>query len=560
MQDITLTNNGISYGDTTAGPTMLNQTIHKLLWSQNFDYRHQHVSAAGLKGSQYGMDCDATYLEPWGVGNHSAVWLTDLDDQTADGNPGPDWGDPAEAEFFNGLLMASDCLYGPVFVSKGTGADYNVDDLEQPAFRLIWHERGLDYAGKPYSPTTPQEQRAYLAGGSLSLPIGQSYRTWPITADIATENEGPTAFLGYGKLGAAVNEGNIKLQGWDIGWMDSIRIVQMMAGGAVDQEVGRAIGLKWVQHKANQDPPATWMSAEDIALVQTSKDTALKAAALAWWNFHGQFPANVTSADLAKWGISDMATSKPAAYNQPFNVPDAPRPPGYISVRPLKQGGIEVRWTREPESTPNFDTKVADFKGYRVWRQEASRVNPWVMVKEGSASDFYGVGAFSDGTYDLPAGLIYHDWNVTPGVDYWYAVTAYDDGTQNWARPGKALESARWWTWTGYYPVGIKAGTPTSVNVNRPVGFALSQNAPNPFNPTTTIRFSVPQTEPVKLVIYDVNGRVVRTLVDGTLEVGRHEVSWDGTDMVGRSVASGVYVYRLTSAQGEITKRMTLVK
>jgi len=90
--------------------------------------------------------------------------------------------------------------------------------------------------------------------------------------------------------------------------------------------------------------------------------------------------------------------------------------------------------------------------------------------------------------------------------------------------------------------------------------FTVFPNAPNPFNPSTTIRFTLPEAGHVTLAVYDVNGRLVRTLVGGPLAAGCHSVVWDGKDAMGRAVASGVYVYRLTAPQGVVTKRMVLVR
>ncbi len=93
-----------------------------------------------------------------------------------------------------------------------------------------------------------------------------------------------------------------------------------------------------------------------------------------------------------------------------------------------------------------------------------------------------------------------------------------------------------------------------------PLRFLVMQNAPNPFNPSTTIRFTLPEAGHVTLAVYDINGRLVRMLVGQTLLPGHHEGVWDGYDAVGRAVASGVYVYRLTAKQGVVTKRMVLVR
>jgi hypothetical protein len=109
----------------------------------------------------------------------------------------------------------------------------------------------------------------------------------------------------------------------------------------------------------------------------------------------------------------------------------------------------------------------------------------------------------------------------------------------------------------------ILSGTLNDVPValsQTPMSYALHQNAPNPFNPSTTIRFTVAQNAPAKLAIYNTTGQLVRTLVDGSIEAGAHEIRWDGMDNAGRLVASGVYIYRLQSSDRVAAKRLTLVR
>ncbi len=98
------------------------------------------------------------------------------------------------------------------------------------------------------------------------------------------------------------------------------------------------------------------------------------------------------------------------------------------------------------------------------------------------------------------------------------------------------------------------------VAYDRPVPFALAQNYPNPFNPSTRIKFTMPSSGIMSLGIYDVNGRPVRTLVDGWVEPGMHDVVWDGTDAAGRPVASGVYLYRMTSGYATVVRKMVLLR
>lgn len=93
-----------------------------------------------------------------------------------------------------------------------------------------------------------------------------------------------------------------------------------------------------------------------------------------------------------------------------------------------------------------------------------------------------------------------------------------------------------------------------------PGSYSLSQNYPNPFNPSTEISFNLPVRGEVHLEIYNLLGQNVRTLLNGTFEVGSHTVTWDGRADNGTAVASGVYLYRLQSGNYSLTKKMTLMK
>ncbi|RMH74775.1 MAG: T9SS C-terminal target domain-containing protein, partial [Calditrichaeota bacterium] len=97
-----------------------------------------------------------------------------------------------------------------------------------------------------------------------------------------------------------------------------------------------------------------------------------------------------------------------------------------------------------------------------------------------------------------------------------------------------------------------------------PRAFVLKQNYPNPFNPVTTIEFSLPHASRITLYVYDVAGRMVKTLVNGNLPAGNHTVKWDGTGEAGQPVGSGVYLYRLTVGQASLsnvqTRKMVLLR
>ena len=102
-------------------------------------------------------------------------------------------------------------------------------------------------------------------------------------------------------------------------------------------------------------------------------------------------------------------------------------------------------------------------------------------------------------------------------------------------------------------------GGPTPVN-NTPKDFALRPSYPNPFNPSTTIRFDIASRSRVELRVYDVSGSLVRTLVDEDMPAGSHQVQWNGRNDAGDPASSGVYFYRLTAPGFSDVRKMTLLK
>lgn len=104
------------------------------------------------------------------------------------------------------------------------------------------------------------------------------------------------------------------------------------------------------------------------------------------------------------------------------------------------------------------------------------------------------------------------------------------------------------------------SSAPTSVPARPTFSNALVQNFPNPFNPTTTISFSLAENTHVMLAIYDVRGAQIRTLINDRKVAGDFRVSWDGRNDSGEVVSSGVYFYRLVAGRFSATKKMVLLK
>ena len=139
--------------------------------------------------------------------------------------------------------------------------------------------------------------------------------------------------------------------------------------------------------------------------------------------------------------------------------------------------------------------------------------------------------------------LIQGIWN------YYFVKYDRSYGVHNTKYAVRILYKALGWT-----PLDVEAtaGTPTE--------FAMKQNYPNPFNPTTSISFSMPKDGHVLLQVYDVTGALVKTLVDQSVRAGNMQTNWDGTNLSGNKVASGVYLYRMAAGDFVTAKKMVLMK
>lgn len=155
-----------------------------------------------------------------------------------------------------------------------------------------------------------------------------------------------------------------------------------------------------------------------------------------------------------------------------------------------------------------------DIRRYELWRNEGDRPAHLADVP----SDVYA----------------YTDRSVEPGREYVYTLIV---------RTAKKEFSS--------FPVTVTAGSYVT---------ALGQNQPNPFNPVTRIPYSLAQPGRVRVDIYDVAGRLVRTVVDRDEEAGRRVVNWDGLDGRGERAASGVYFCRLTTGSYTNTRKMILMR
>ena len=158
---------------------------------------------------------------------------------------------------------------------------------------------------------------------------------------------------------------------------------------------------------------------------------------------------------------------------------------------------------------------------------------------------------------ELADGWFLHDMNVkrrecAPGCDY-----QFDVSSTAWGHTVSA--TARPWD-TGYCIGIIEPPTEWSEAAGTTMRTELEQNHPNPFNPTTVIGYTIADGASVTLAVYDVSGKLVRTLVNEYQGQNRYEVTWDGRDNSGMPVASGAYFYRLETPTYNETRKLLLLK
>jgi len=182
--------------------------------------------------------------------------------------------------------------------------------------------------------------------------------------------------------------------------------------------------------------------------------------------------------------------------------------------------------------------------------------NPYYVYSNSAVTDANKFGLLS-GAISHPIIKVLDDWSMLTS-----SVMSLDaDGGQGtvayalvFGRNLDDLEVNADAAIAAYNPVApITEDTPVKL-------FRLGQNHPNPFNPTTSISFTVEKEGPVELAVYDVSGRKIRTLVRDTRGPGAHVVTWDGTDQAGSRVPSGMYFYQLVSGRDSSTGKMMLVK
>ncbi|RLA01392.1 MAG: hypothetical protein DRQ47_08125, partial [Gammaproteobacteria bacterium] len=191
-----------------------------------------------------------------------------------------------------------------------------------------------------------------------------------------------------------------------------------------------------------------------------------------------------------------------------------------------------------------WDVFLSAGETYQIGLTRSGSADIWVALFHNPGSGDYWVGREGN-VWETPAHTTF---DYSPPVSDWYGIIAFANVRETW----------------GTYTIRV---SPTSVGTGVDPGkivpekFALYQNAPNPFNPSTVIRYDVPAGGAhVRLRIFDVNGQLIKTLVNESLAPGEKSATWHGDDNSGNQVATGVYFYSFETPGFRETRKLVLMK
>jgi hypothetical protein len=261
-------------------------------------------------------------------------------------------------------------------------------------------------------------------------------------------------------------------------------------------------------------PPGTWELLGSFAACQQDQ-YIYRASTLADFT-EGDIPYSVYMVSAHTTTPSVWFASDPDSGYSVDNLPPEP-PGGLVSEQSFEPEGLALDWDMNAEN---------DLSHYAVYRGTSEDFVPEPGNRVATPTEpewFDGSWSWNSGYYYKVSALDVH------GNESGFALLRPDDIT------------------------GIE--TPKA-----PEATYLAQNFPNPFNPTTRIAFGLSAPGHVSLRIYDASGRLVRVLVSNERQAGRYQETWDGRDSGGRSVASGIYFYRLDVGTFTETKKMALTR
>jgi len=246
--------------------------------------------------------------------------------------------------------------------------------------------------------------------------------------------------------------------------------------------------------------------------------------------------------------------------------PDAPQSSTLNTLKPTKG-----YWVKVTDAVTNFSFPAQTQGGavgkiaanYSVKHPEV-KPNPSFMFVKGKIMGRYNVGdwvkVLSEDNHVVGAAEIIEGGYLRNSAVYGDDVTTEDiDGLKAGEKIAFAYDGDTLTSHVQFNPMSFHE-VKLDYDTFLPTTFALHQNHPNPFNPITTIRYDLPENGPVSIIIYDLMGREIKTLVKQVSAPGRYSVNWNGTNQWGKQIASGIYFYRMETPGYQSVKKLIFLK
>ena len=300
---------------------------------------------------------------------------------------------------------------------------------------------------------------------------------------------------------------------YDLEFGQSVSLTQVIAAGGINHELVKEYGKK--AYDAGYSGP---VMDEIETLHKTGRDSVYNALDYANWNINGD-----------KGGRAK------------YDVPDAPRPPATFTVT-SNGPQIDISWSDESRSDKDFDTGVEDFAGYRLYRATGARDSVYRLIYDGLDNE-------------------YVDANISGGFQYFYYLTAYDDGSQNWENPGVSLESSKYFCWTGWSPEGVSGAIAPITNAS---SLDKIRVVPNPYSAAgltypgeeDKILFTGLPAE-CTITIYTSSGDFVHEIEHTD---GSGDESWNLRTDYNQYIVSDVYIYKVDGPLGSHVDKFIIIR
>lgn len=447
----------------------------------------------------------------------------------------PDPCNSVDIKAFNLMQMMAYFKRNPVFTSDGKSIIFN--DRVNAAW-MVPAEGGEPNLVGDWYPRLVRNKKGEIIGGSFGI--------W-YTCGLSPDDKEVVGVLRYVKEGAAVLDTLYDSNGNNI-------------GGSILTYATKIVSRNIETHEEriiSDDAFQGHWSHDGRFFVYVKRDPNLFYDPGTWDNFNawenmitGMYVKNMTTGQ--EWKIAPLATG-------PFFTPDD----SAVICSMKDANGIWQIFSipREGGTPVQISFFGANDNGRNARVTDVSQNGQWILY----------TGDFTSG-FDTRTGLCV--FNTSTGKTYpLFPEAACMTGEGSFSPDGKKIVFT---VSVPFYEKGVRYGDAyaiytadfdpdailktTGVADALPAGFAIAGNYPNPFNPSTTIRFTVPASGNTQLDVYDVTGRKVRELFNGPIAPGSHSMIWDGRDASGKQAASGVYLSRLTWNGKSTANRMLLAK